>query len=112
MPIPFLFIAAGVGTGLLGVGKGIKAGIDQKEANDTNDAAEYKVEHAKERVNTSRKNCGKSIDDLGKRKVAVLDGRIKTFISEFEKLNHVELSESSGLNELQKMVLDKKNFQI
>ena len=35
MPIPFLFIAAGVGTGLLGVGKGIKAGIDQKEANDT-----------------------------------------------------------------------------
>ena len=110
MPIPFLFIAAGVGTGLLGVGKGIKAGIDQKEANDTNDAAEYKVEHAKERVNTSRKNCGKSIDDLGKRKVAVLDGSIKTFISEFEKLNHVELSESSGLNELQKMVLDKKTF--
>jgi hypothetical protein len=110
MPIPFLFIAAGVGTGLLGVGKGIKAGIDQKEANDTNDAAEYKIEHAKERINTSRKNCGKSIDDLGKRKVAVLDGSIKTFISEFEKLNHVELSESSGLNELQKMVLDKKTF--
>ncbi len=110
MPIPFLFIAAGVGTGLLGVGKGIKAGIDQKEANDTNDAAEYKIERAKERINTSRKNCGKSIDDLGKRKVAVLDGSIKTFISEFEKLNHVELSESSGLNELQKMVLDKKTF--
>lgn len=110
MPIPFLFIAAGVGTGLLGVGKGIKAGIDQKEANDTNDAAEYKIEHAKERINTSRKNCGKSIDDLGKRKVAVLDGSIKTFISEFEKLNHVELSESSGLNELQKIVLDKKTF--
>ena len=28
MPIPLLFIAAGVGSGLLGVGKGIKAGID------------------------------------------------------------------------------------
>lgn len=110
MPIPFLFIAAGVGTGLLGVGKGIKAGIDQKEANDTNDAAEYKIEHAKERINTSRQNCGKSIDDLGNKKVAVLDGSIKTFILEFEKLNHVELSESSGLNELQKMVLDKKTF--
>lgn len=110
MPIPFLFIAAGVGTGLLGVGKGIKAGIDQKEASDTNRASEYKVEHAKESVNKCRENCGKAIDDLGKRKVAVLDGSIKTFITEFEKLNHVELSESSGLNELQKMVLDKKSF--
>lgn len=110
MPIPFLFIAAGAGAGLLGVGKGIKAGIDQKDANDTNEAAEYKIEHAKERINASRKNCGTAIDNLGKRKVAVLDGSIRTFITEFEKLNHVELNESSGLNELQKMVLDKKSF--
>lgn len=110
MPIPFLFIAAGVGTGLLGVGKGVKAGIDQKEANETNSAAEYIVEHAKDRINISRKNCGKAIDDLGKRKVSVLNGSIKTFITEFEKLNHVELTESSGLNELQKMVIDKKTF--
>ncbi len=110
MPIPFLFIAAGVGTGLLGVGKGIKAAINQKDANDTNQAAEYMIEHAKEKVNSSRKNCGKAIDNLGKRKVAVLDGSIKTFITEFEKLNHVELSESSGLQELQKLVIDKKSF--
>ena len=110
MPIPFLFIAAGVASGLVGVGKGIKAGIDQKEANDTNEMAERKIEKAKEKVNESRKNCGKAIDSLGKRKVAVLDGSIKTFINEFEKLNHVELTESSGLNELQKMVLDKKSF--
>lgn len=110
MPIPFLFIAAGVGTGLVGVGKGIKAGIDQKEANDTNHAAEYVVDRAKEKINNGRKNCGKAIDELGKRKIDVLDGSIKCFISEFEKLNHVELNESAGLNELQKLVLDKKSF--
>ena len=110
MPIPLLFIAAGVGTAALGVGKGIKAGIDQKDANDTNQAAEYKIERAKALINESRKNCGNAIDNLGKRKVAILDGSIKDFIEEFEKLNHVELSESTGLNELQKMVLDKKSF--
>lgn len=110
MPIPLLFIAAGVGSGLLGIGKGIKAGIDQKDANDTNQAAEHKVRHAKERVNSSRESCGKAIDDLGKRKISILDDSIKTFITEFEKLNHVELSESNGLNELQKLVLDKKSF--
>lgn len=38
MPIPLLFIAAGAGTALFGVGKGVKAGIDQKEASDTNKA--------------------------------------------------------------------------
>lgn len=110
MPIPFLFIAAGVGTGLLGVGKSIKAGIDQKEANDTNSAAESKINRAKEMIDKSRKNCGKSIDSLGKRKIMVLDGSIKKFIAEFEKLNHVELRDSTGLNELQKLVLDKKSF--
>ena len=108
MPIPLFFIAAGAGTALFGVG--IKAGIDQKEANDTNHASEYKVKHAKEKANESRKNCGAAIDKLGERKVEVLDGSIKKFISEFEKLNHVELSESKGLNELQKLVLDKKSF--
>jgi hypothetical protein len=110
MPIPLLFIAAGAGTALFGVGKGIKAGIDQKEASDTNKASEYKVEHATNRANESRKNCAEAIDKLGERKVAVLDGSMKNFINEFEKLNHVELSESSGLNELQKFVLDKKAF--
>lgn len=110
MPIPLLFIAAGAGTALFGIGKGIKAGIDQMEASDTNQASENKVEHAKERANESRKNCGAAIDELGKRKVAVLDKSIKKFINEFEKLNHVELSASSGLNELQKLVLDKKSF--
>lgn len=110
MPIPFLFIAAGVGTGLVGVGKGIKAGIDQKEANDTNRSAENRVERAKEKINTARTNCGKAIDGLGQRKISVLDESIKKFITEFEKLNHVELTESAGLNELQKMVIDKKSF--
>ncbi len=110
MPIPLLFIAAGAGTALFGVGKGIKAGIDQKEASDTNRASEYKVEYATDKANESRKNCADAIDKLGERKVAVLNGSIKTFITEFEKLNHVELSESSGLNELQKFVLDKKSF--
>ena len=85
MPIPLLFIAAGAGTALFGVGKGIKAGIDQKEASDTNHASEHKVKHAKEKANESRKNCGEAIDKLGERKVAVLDGSIKKFINEFEK---------------------------
>lgn len=110
MPIPLLFIGAAAVTGTIGVGKSIKAGIDQKEANRTNEYANSTVEEASKKIDTCRKNCGAAIDNLGKRKVQILDESIKPFIAEFEKLNHVELSESAGLNELQKMVLDQKNF--
>ena len=110
MPIPFLFIAAGAATAALGVGKGIKAGVDQKDASDTNKSAERRADNAKEQAEKSRDNCSKAIDDLGKQKVVILDESIKRFISEFEKINHVEISKSAGLNELQKLVLDKKTF--
>lgn len=110
MPIPLLFIGAAVATGAFGVGKSIKAGVDQKDANDTNERADNIVKSASNKIEKCRKNCGAAIDSLGNCKIQVLDGSIKPFITEFEKINHVELSESKGLNELQKMVLDQKNF--
>lgn len=110
MPIPLLFIGIGAAAGAFGVGKSIKAGVDQKEANRTNERADDIIQEASKKIETCRKNCGTAIDNLGKRKIQILDESIKPFIAEFEKLNHVELSESKGLNELQKMVLDQKNF--
>lgn len=110
MPIPLLFIGIGAAAGAVGVGKSVKAGIDQKEANRTNERADDIVQSASEKIETNRKNCGAAIDNLGKCKIQILDESVKPFITEFEKLNHVELSESRGLNELQKMTLDQKNF--
>lgn len=110
MPIPLLFIGAAVATGVFGVGKSIKASVDQKEANDTNERADNIVKYAANKIDSCRKNCGTAIDNLGTCKINILDNSIKPFIAEFEKLNHVELTASKGLNELQKMVLDKKNF--
>lgn len=110
MPIPLLFIGIGAAAGAFGVGKSIKAGVDQKEANETNERADDIIQYASRKIEKSRKNCGAAIDNLGKIKLQILDESIKPFITEFEKLNHVELSESTGMNELQKMVLDQKKF--
>ena len=110
MPLPLLFIGIGAAAGALGIGKTVKASMDQKEANKTNKRADDVIRDASNKIETARKKCGASIENLGKCKIKVLDNSIKPFINEFEKLNHVELSNSTGLNELQKMVLDRKNF--
>ena len=110
MPIPLLFIGIGAATGVFGVGKSIKAGLDQKEANETNEDAERIIQKASKRIDFCRKNSGTALDNLGKCKIQILDESIKPFIREFEKLNHVELSKSEGRNELQKMALDQVSF--
>ena len=110
MPIPLLFAGIGVATGVLGIGKAIKAGIDQKEARETNGEADNIIENASKKIDSCRRDCGSALDKLGKRKIQILDQSIKPFIIEFEKLNHVELAESKGLNELHKLVLDQKSF--
>lgn len=110
MPIPVFFIGAAAATAAFGVGKSVKAGVDQKNANDTNKVAESIANRAIEKIENSRINCGNSIEKLGSCKINILDNSIKPFIQEFEKLNHVELKESKGLNELSKMVLDKESF--
>ena len=110
MPIPLLFIAIGAGTAALGVGKSVKAGVNQKDANDTNERAQDIVKMATDEANTSRKNSGDAITNLGKAKINILEDSIKPFIASFEKLHNVELTDSVGLNELQKFHIDEQSF--
>ncbi len=69
MPIPFLFIAAGAGAAALGVGKSVKAGVDQKSANDNNKSAQRRIDRATEAAKKSRENSSKAIENLGRKKV-------------------------------------------
>lgn len=110
MPIPLLFIGIGLGTAALGIGKGVKAGIDQKDANNTNAHAQSIVDDATKKAETSRKNSSKAIEDLGRKKVWVLDNSVETFIHLFEQLHNVELGASSGMDELKKFRIDKQAF--
>lgn len=110
MPLPLLFIGIGAATGALGIGKGIKAGIDMKDAKDTNQYANNIVENAKNSLEKARKNSGKSLENLGSKKLYILDKSINSFIKAFEQLRNVELSESVGLNELNKFKIDKQSL--
>lgn len=111
MPLPFII---GAGAALLG-GVGIKKTLDAKEnqdrANRKNRRAGRIVNEARERMDVARKNCGDELEHLGKTKVRILQESVVPFVEEFEKLHHVEMEESAGLDELHKLVLDKKEFR-
>lgn len=110
MPIPFLFIAIGAGTAALGVGKTVKAGIDNKNAKEINIRAQDRIDEAKDRLDSVRKQSGKALENLGKQKIYVLDSSIDRFLDSFEKIKNVEFKESVGLNELNKIKVDAQTF--
>lgn len=110
MPIPFLFIGLGAGAAALGIGKTVKAGIDQKEANETNDQAQSIVDRATKIANRSRETSGKAVTELGKQKIFVLNHSMTPFIASFEKLHNVDLTNSIGMDELKNFRIDKQSL--
>lgn len=109
MPIPFLFIGIGA-SAALGIGKSIKAGVDQKEANDTNDRAKRIIDDATKNVNQSREASRKAVADLGQEKAYVLKGSMDSFLKSFKKLHNIDLEESVGMSELKEFKFDKKSL--
>lgn len=110
MPLPLLFIGLGAAGAALGIGKGIKAGVDAKDANDTNQLANNIVNNSIDRLKTAQKRSSSAIENLGKMKVNILNTDMQSFITAFEKLKNVYLSDSVGLEELQKFKLDKQSI--
>ncbi len=110
MPLPLLWIAIAGGSAALRIGKSVKAKSDYDQAEYVNSKAYNIQKKAADGLNECRKNCGTALGTLGETKILVLDEGIKPFVKEFEKLNHISLSKSAGLNELQKIVLDKASF--
>ena len=110
MPIPLLFIGIGAGTAALGAGKTIKAAIDQKDAKETNEKAQNLVDQTTKQVNLYRKSSGDALTHLGEQKIDTLENSIKPFIAAFEQIHNVELTDSVGMDELQKFVIDAQSL--
>lgn len=111
MPIPFFLIALGVGTAALGAGKTIKAGIDIKDAKETNEYAQSIVNRANDEAKFSRENCNNAIVELGRKKLWVLNNSVNSFIATFETIHNIELIESDGIDELQKININERSFK-
>lgn len=111
MPLPLILGGIAVGTAALGIGKGIKAGADMKDAGDTNEYAKKIIKESKKDLNIRRKTCGIALSNLGSKKYEVLNNTMNRFISSFEKLKNIEFTDSAGLNELDNFHIDKQSVK-
>ncbi len=110
MPIPLLFIGLAVATGGVGIGKGVKGGIDTAKADSINKASNELVQRATDTLNRQREACGKALRVLGEEKMFVLNSSITGFLNAFSQIKNVDFTDSEGLEELRKFHIDEKEF--
>lgn len=110
MPLPLLFIGIAAMTGGLGVGKTVKAAIDEKNAKKINRSANEIVKTSTEWLNAQRLSCGNSLRQLGEEKLFILNSSVTKFLDTFSKIKNVDFRESEGLKELNKFHVDEKDF--
>ena len=112
MPFPALIIPAiAIGAGAFGIGKTVKAIKDNSKASDLNDDAKNIVEKSSKKAEKARKDSQKNLKLLGETKLNVLAKSIKPYIELFSLLKNVEFTNTPGLSELNRFVLDKSEMQ-
>lgn len=111
MPLPLLFIGIAAATGIAGAGKAAKAVVDNTNANKINTAANEGVDTARKRLELQRAAVAQSLEKLGEEKLHILAGTVTAFVSAFEKIKNIDFSSSVGLEELEKLHIDQKNFE-
>lgn len=111
MPLPLLFIGIAAATGLAGAGKTVKAVVDNTNANKINTAANEGVDNARKRLEQQRGAVAQSLEKLGEEKLQILAGTVTSFVSAFEKIKNIDFTSSVGLEELEKLHIDQKDFE-
>lgn len=119
MPLPFVIgavaakvaLGAAVGAGAVGAAKGVKGAIDSKEAGEVQDRAERILRDAKNEMEDQKDVTAKDIKNLGELKLYVCSNQMKKFVEEFSKIKNVNLSESVGIDELNRIQMDNTTLR-
>lgn len=111
MPLPLLFIGIAAVSGLAGAGKTVKAVIDNSNAQKINTQANAGVEAAQKRLEDQRTAVARSLEALGSLKLNILTKNVAAFVTAFEKIKNIDFRSSVGLEELEKLHIDKKDFE-
>ena len=110
MPIPFLIAGLGVAAGVVGTSSHISARNTNKKAKEKETEAKNIYDRAESSLNNAEKRVEKELERIGYRKKKVLDSSMNKFIISYDKIKHIKVIESSGLNEILNFTIDKQDI--
>lgn len=108
MPIPFLLAGLAVGVGVLGVGGHISAKDTNERAERLSEDAQDLYNSAKHSLEREQNNTEKALLKLGYAKKKTLDSSMKQFLESYNKIKHIQITESIGINEISKFMIDQQ----
>ncbi len=114
MPLPILAWATGavaskiilgtaIAMGTAGTVAGAKGAIDNSNAKDIQSEAESIINKAQKKVETQKDATTKSIETLGRTKINIWGNEFAEFIACYSRIKSIELKDSDGLDELNKL---------
>lgn len=95
MPLPLVVPILIGAAGLFGVGKGIKAVVDNSEADDLNSRARNDVDQWNRQLDHSRQETNTALEAVGRAKAHALLDTLPAFLDAFGRLKNVESLDAS-----------------
>ena len=113
MPLPLIPVIIGTASlaaGGYGVKKAVDASNKKKEAEQTEEKASDIIKRAKKSLKHARKVTKNHLEELGNCKLNICAVTLKHFVKLFEQIKSIEFQKSSGMKEVSRFHLDKKDF--
>lgn len=108
MPIPFLLAGLGVATGIIGVGGHLSAKETNEKAQRRSEEAQELYNNAKYSLEQAQSKTEQALLKLGNEKKHVLDSSMRQFLIVYDKIKHVQVTESIGISEISKFTIDQQ----
>jgi hypothetical protein len=106
MPIPFLLAGLGVAAGVFGAGGHLSAKETNEKAQRISREAQEMYNEEKQRLASAQDYTEKALLALGYEKKKTLDSSMKQFLNSYDKIKHINVKNSIGLDELEKFSID------
>lgn len=111
MPLPLVVPLIIAGLGAVGVGKGVKAAVDNSEAKDTERRARSIADDAKEELEGSKRNFNDALERYGEAKLKAVDKHLRCFIDTFGQIKNVEFASGEHIDDLSKVSITEDELK-
>lgn len=109
MPIPILLAGLGVAAGALGAGGHLSAKETNERAQKISQDAQNLYNSAKHSLEQEQNRTEQALLQLGYAKKNILDTSMRQFVGSYDKIKHIQVTESIGINEISNFMIDQQD---